>query len=211
MAEIKLHYFDIYGRAETARMILHYNGTAFEDNRLQFEEWPALKASGIAEFGQLPVLEIDGHKLVQSHSINRYLCQKFGYYPSDPFQIYLVESICDLKEDIFISYVRASTNKDIEGMQKLNKEKLPGWLKMIESRLVSNNGGNSYFVGETPTLADFEIFQLIWDFSLRDERKANHELTVIENAPKLKEFCERFLESSPNLKRYLETRASREY
>jgi len=210
MAEIKLHYFDIHGRGECARMILHYNGTAFEDNRLNGEQWQALKASGIAEFGQLPVLEIDGHKLVQSHSINRYLCQKFGYYPSDPAQVYFVESICDLKEDVLSSYVKFVLSKDMEGMEKLNQEKLPTWLQMFEKRLESNNGGTGYFVGNSPTVADFEIFQFMWDMFLRAERSGKYGHYFDQNAPKLKAFCERFLNSSPSLKSYVDSRQPRD-
>ena len=49
---MKLFYFGFYGRGEPIRLLAHYAKIPnFEDVRLTFEEWPALKASGILEFG----------------------------------------------------------------------------------------------------------------------------------------------------------------
>lgn len=56
MAETILTYFDFKGRAETARMILTYYGHEFIDRRVSREEWGELKTTGLADFGQIPVL-----------------------------------------------------------------------------------------------------------------------------------------------------------
>ena len=46
MPEYKLHYFNLRGRAEIARLILHQAGVEFEDVRYdRVNEWPAIKAS----------------------------------------------------------------------------------------------------------------------------------------------------------------------
>lgn len=41
----KLTYFNIRGLAEPIRFLLAYGGIEYEDNRIEREEWPALKES----------------------------------------------------------------------------------------------------------------------------------------------------------------------
>ena len=45
MPHYKLHYFNLKGRAELARLILKQSGVEFEDVRFERSEWPALKSS----------------------------------------------------------------------------------------------------------------------------------------------------------------------
>jgi glutathione S-transferase len=207
MAEITLHYFDLYARGEAIRQIFVYHGTQFTDHRIQFPDWPAIKQSGLAEFGQLPVVEIDGLKLVQSRSIIRYLSQKFGYYPDNIQDVYWVESLCDYKEDMVSEAGKVFFSKDPEAIAKLYSEKFPVWLAHLEARLVRNNGGDGWFVGNSVTRADFEIFQIIWDTTQRAEVKDTAG-PLIDATPKLAAFLQRFLDSSPALKAYLESRPS---
>ena len=66
---VKIHYFDLMARAEPIRMMLSKKGIPFEDCRHTGEDWKAFKESGVLEFGQMPMLEIDGLKLVQTKAI----------------------------------------------------------------------------------------------------------------------------------------------
>src|SRR5205823_3991649 len=55
MHKLKLTYFDMHGgRGEVARIALSIGGVAFEDRRVKFADWPALKPS--TPFGAIPVL-----------------------------------------------------------------------------------------------------------------------------------------------------------
>ena len=43
MKNVKLTYFNGRGRAEVARLILSIAGEVFEDDRVEFSDWEALK------------------------------------------------------------------------------------------------------------------------------------------------------------------------
>ena len=67
---IRLTYFDLKGRAELARLCFVYGGVGFVDRRITMEKWAEVKSK--TPLGQLPVLEIDGHKICQSRTIARF-------------------------------------------------------------------------------------------------------------------------------------------
>jgi glutathione S-transferase len=201
MAEITLHYFPIYGRAEPVRMLLHYHGVQFNDHHVQLQDWPGLKTSGFSEFGQLPLLEIDGRRLVQSKAILRYVAEKYGYYPTDPRDIYFVESLSDFKEDVLNVTMPLMFRGEAEAVDKWYQESAPTVLQKIERRLVRNEGGNKFFVGKSLSMADFQIFGLIYDlFIIRN--RAN---LVQTHAPKVYDFIQRAL-TSARLKAYVDSR-----
>ena len=56
-------------------------GAAFEDVRLTFPEWPAVKASGAAPLGQLPFFETAGVTYTQS---SMYSIQNPATAPNPP-------------------------------------------------------------------------------------------------------------------------------
>ena len=205
---ITLHYFDIYGRGELIRMILAFHGATYNDNRIAQDKWPGVRDSGFAEFDELPCVEMDGKKFVETRSIARYLCLRFGYYPMDVMDSYLIESICELKSDVFGPALTATFKRDTEALTKIYDD-MPWYLKKIEARLVRNNGGRGWFVGNSVSLADFEIFHLLWDLLLRPEKRGSYEHIVLTHAPKLKEFVDRFLNFSPRLNSYLASRPPR--
>jgi glutathione S-transferase len=206
MSEITLHYFDCYARGETVRIIFAYAGVEYTDHRVSDEEWINLKANNFTEFGQLPALDIDGERLVQSHSIVRYVGQKYGFYPSDIKESYQVESICDLKEDIYLGLVPNIYNINPEGVEKFITESAPRVLGYLNKRLEKNHGGEGFFVGDRITIADFEVFQIVYDYFLVPNYKEKYEHLVDAHAPKVKALIHRIIESSPALKAYLENR-----
>ncbi|KAK6045849.1 hypothetical protein COOONC_16647, partial [Cooperia oncophora] len=52
-------------------------------------------------FGQMPVLEVDGKKLCQSHAILRYLAREFGYAGKTAWDQAQVDAIADQYKDFF--------------------------------------------------------------------------------------------------------------
>ena len=79
----------------------------------------------------------------------------------------------------------------------------------MEARLKRNGNGDGWFVGNTVSLADFEVFSFVWDWCLRPEVKAKGEALVIQHAPKVKAFVQRFIGSSSKLQAYLDYRQPR--
>lgn len=45
MPTYKFHYFNVRGRGEISRLILHSAGVPFEDFRFEGKDWPAYKPS----------------------------------------------------------------------------------------------------------------------------------------------------------------------
>lgn len=154
---MKLFYFDIYGRAESIRFLLHNAKVEFEDARINGEKLGELKAAGALEFGQLPMLEKDGKKYAQSWSILRFLGQQYGYYPQDAEAAYKVDSLIDGIEEFFVKYFRGVFEKDADKKKVLLEEFLawfPRWAKITSDRL-QNNESQLHLVGKSLTIADF--------------------------------------------------------
>src|SRR6185295_17491389 len=79
MQTLKLTYFDMHaGRGEVARIALFIGGVTYEDRRVKFQDWPAMKAS--TPFGAMPILEVDGQEVVESNGINRFVGKLTGLY-----------------------------------------------------------------------------------------------------------------------------------
>ena len=72
MPKYTLHNFPLNGRAIIARAILTYAKADWKNETIKMEDWPKSKKSGLWEYEQLPVLDVDGKKYSQSHAINIY-------------------------------------------------------------------------------------------------------------------------------------------
>jgi hypothetical protein len=98
MPNYKLTYFPGRGLTEPSRLVLHYAGQKFEDVRLTQEQFESLKHSEYystlliySKFlafpnGQVPLLEVDGHKIAQSGTILRFLAKRFNLSGKDEFE-----------------------------------------------------------------------------------------------------------------------------
>ena len=112
---MKLYYFNVYGRAESIRFLLHHAKLPFEDIHINKDKLAELKTAGHVEFGQVPMFEVDGKHLVQSWSILRYLGKTHGYYPVEDANVsYQIDSLIDSVEDLFQKYFGAAFEADAE-------------------------------------------------------------------------------------------------
>lgn len=136
-------------------MALFINGVDFEDNRIKFRDWPALKSK--VPFGALPVLEIEGRPpLANSNAILAYIGREHGHHPTDSFEAARHESIFNAVEDLRWK-VGATDSKD-EAEKKRKREEfasgyLPIWANGIEQQIEG-----PFIAGEQLSLADLKVF-----------------------------------------------------
>merc|ERR1711997_166392 len=100
MPKIVIHYFDFpFWRAEVSRLALHLGKVEFEDKKIK--DFKEFKESGIAPFGQAPILEVDGKVVAQTGAIARYCGKVSGFYPKDDdFAAAKIDEIIDTATDI---------------------------------------------------------------------------------------------------------------
>ena len=79
-----LVYFDVNGRGAAIRMMLDHCGHQFVDERLSFDEFPAVKNSGRFPLSTMPIWEEDGMTVCTSNGVIRALGVRLGYYSDQP-------------------------------------------------------------------------------------------------------------------------------
>eukprot|EP00743_Colponemidia_sp_Colp-15_P000179 GILK01000206.1.p1 GENE.GILK01000206.1~~GILK01000206.1.p1 ORF type:complete len:223 (-),score=42.06 GILK01000206.1:103-735(-) len=205
MATYKLTYFNGRGLAELARLVFAAAGVEFEDNRIEQDKWPAVKAELPLPFKQVPILETKGQVLAQSNTIAKYLAREFNLYPTENLQIAREEMILDGLADANTAFMRSRYEEDSARKQtfldKALNEVVPRILTGLEGLLEANNGGNGFFVGDSLTLADLALQVFIYNNFVTENRMDSLQSV----APKLKALYERVVEV-PNVKRWLAMR-----
>ncbi|CAF1451088.1 unnamed protein product [Adineta steineri] len=161
MSIYRLYYFNARGRAEISRLIFAAAGQKFEDIRYEFNEWPAHKSE--TPLGQLPLLEVDGVKLVQSSAIARFLARKFHLAGRDTLEQAKVEAVTDTINDVIpeIMSIRREQNesKKQQLLQKFS-DNLPKYLQNLEILAGLYSNGGCFFVGNHLTWADLFFYDL---------------------------------------------------
>lgn len=183
---IKLTYFDIEGVAEAVRLALLLSGTPFEDVRVQFSDWPAMKPT--TPNGQLPVMTIGGDDATvktQSKAMLRWvgMTKSKTLYPTD--KLFEIEEVIGILEDLQRAFNPAHaigmrpTNlghpegfqsteegkKLIESMRiKFVKEELPKYVKFLTDKM-EKHGGPYLIAGSEPTIADCVAVPMLRSFT----------------------------------------------
>ena len=177
---IKLTYFDIEAAAEPVRLALVLSGTEFEDNRVQFPDWPALKPT--TPYGQLPIMSIDGGPdRTQSGAMLRWVGSTLSttLYPAE--KIFDIEEAMGVGGDLSKSFepclymnMRPERFGHPEGFgktdeckaivaamrQKWVEEELAKYLTFL-SDLIEKNGGGFLASKDTPTIADCQVIPFL--------------------------------------------------
>jgi glutathione S-transferase len=203
MHNIKLTYFDFHGgRGEAARLAMFIGGIDFEDRRVPFGEWAALKPE--TPFGGMPVLEVDGESVTQSNGINRFVGKLAGLYPDDPWQAALCDEAMDAVEDITSLVVATFSIRDKEELKAKRQALADGpisfYLERLQRRLIAHGG--EYFADDRLTVADLKVF--VWIRHLRSGNLDHVPRDLPDRvATLLVEHCER-VKNHPQVVAYYE-------
>ena len=189
----KVHYFGGNARAAIARAILSATKADWENIIVDFKDWPQLKASGLCEFGQLPVIDHNGKLLVQSMAFDIYLAKYLKLYPESIELQYQIESLLCSFEDVFTPFhsfvypVTQFEKDNVEMLKKMTLDKYKMFIQVTENRY-NALGKGKYFLGEQFTLADIYVCFAIFYFMPHVDID---EKTVKEMCPSVFELIER--------------------
>ena len=156
MAHYKLTYFDFGGRAEPIRIAFHAAGIEFEDNRLSFPEFGAMRST--TRFNSLPVLEIDGAAVTQSNGILRYIGKMAGLYPEDSLQALYCDEAMGAIEDL-LHYTVQTFGLEGDELKVARQKLVDGWLSTYVKGLgeLLKRGGGEYLADNRLTVADLKV------------------------------------------------------
>lgn len=157
---VKLVYFDLRGRAELPRLILHAAGQTFDDcpggiNKSDYQD--------SCMFGQFPLLIEGDRKIVQSRAIVRYLTNKLGLCGSgSEDEVLLCDQLFEGTEDIYDALWSACAKYKGGSQEQLDKVLSPDgnvhkYLVKFEKILT----GKTFLVGNTLTYADLALFNVL--------------------------------------------------
>nr|UQQ66581.1 glutathione S-transferase sigma 4 [Conogethes punctiferalis] len=161
----KLQYFQFNGYAEAIRYMLHYGKLDFEDIRYKREDWPIKSVKDSLPFGQMPTYEEDGRTINQSMAIARYVGNKIGLVPSDPWEQAVLDAAVLNVYDFAKKLVDNLKDQDPEKKEENQKnidETVEYYLTRFEREL---KAGNGHFGGKL-SWADFIIVGLVETFNV---------------------------------------------
>lgn len=157
----ELVYFGIRGRPEPVRLLLSYVGAAWNDTAVS--NWPSVKPT--TPLGQLPML-IERkagavRQIPQSAAMLRHLGRVFDLYgvtEDDHLACDIaMETALDLAAAINPLAFGPNKGKDPAALNRYLDEVAQIHL----ARLARLLGDQSYFVGASPTVADFSVFNAL--------------------------------------------------
>nr|XP_002714549.2 glutathione S-transferase Yc isoform X1 [Oryctolagus cuniculus] len=194
----KLHYFDTRGRMESIRWLLAAAGVEFEEKFIKTkEDLQRMRNDPSFIYQQVPMVEIDGMKLVQTRAILNYIADKHNLYGKDIKERALIdmytEGMADLNE--LVAYYPFLPSGEQEASLTQIKEKaknryFPAFEKVLKSH------GQDYLVGNKLSKADILLVELIYNVEELDP-------SAITSFPLLKALKNR-ISSLPTVKKFLQ-------
>jgi len=199
MAEsYKLTYFNIKALAEPIRFIFAYAGVEYEDNRIERENWPAVKEN--YPWGQLPVLQVGDKTLSQSNTIARYLAKKYDLRGDDDWEAAKMDEYADALTDFRGEWRKHFTEQDETKKAELKKNfdevVVPKYLSKFD-KIVADNGGQ-FLVGKRVSWIDLQLAHFLDFFAIQAP-------TLLDNYENLKKLKESVFEI-PQIKAWMEKR-----
>ncbi|XP_028324663.1 glutathione S-transferase A2-like [Gouania willdenowi] len=152
-----LYYFNARGRMETIRWLLTVAEVDFDEVFLTSrDQYLKLLENGDLLFQQVPMVEIDGMKLVQTRAILNYIAEKYNLHGKDLKDRAMIdmysEGVKDLNEMIIMLIMSPDPKAKLEEIEKKAKER---YLPVFEKALT----GPVYLVGGKLSCADVYLLE----------------------------------------------------
>ncbi|NWU68339.1 GSTA2 transferase, partial [Pterocles burchelli] len=157
----KLHYSRVRGKMESIRWLLAAAGVEFEEEFIETkEDLEKLRSDGVLLFQQVPMVEIDGMKMVQTRAILSYIAAKYNLYGKDLkerawIDMY-VEGTTDLMGMIMqLAFQPADTKEKHLALiiERATKRYFPVYEKALKDH------GHDYLVGNKLSWADIHLLE----------------------------------------------------
>ncbi|NXI61679.1 GSTA1 transferase, partial [Anseranas semipalmata] len=199
----KLHYVNARGRMEPIRWLLAAAGVEFEESFLETkDDLKKLQTDGSLLFQQVPMVEIDGMKMVQTRAVLNYVAGKYNLYGKDLKERALidmyVEGIIDLNELILSNIFQPADKKEehfATVVDKATKRYFPVYEKVLKDH------GQDFLVGNKLSRADVQLLETIL---MAEECKPD----MLAKFPLLQSFKAR-ISNIPNIKKFLQPGSQR--
>nr|AFM87053.1 glutathione S-transferase 3-like protein [Callorhinchus milii] len=199
----KLHYFNGRGKMESIRWLLAAAGIEFEEEfpetRAQYEK---LMADGALMYQQVPMVEIDGMKLIQTKAILHYIAAKNNLYGKNIQERAQIDMYVEGAEDLMELIMRliflppAEQEKSLTLIKKRAQDR---YLPVYEKAVNQNPSG--FLIGDKLSVADVQLLELI--FMIEEKFPS-----ILSEFPKLQAFKSK-ISSIPTIKKFLEPGSAR--
>uniref|UniRef100_A0A672VDK7 Glutathione S-transferase n=1 Tax=Strigops habroptila TaxID=2489341 RepID=A0A672VDK7_STRHB len=159
----KLHYSNGRGRMESIRWLLATAGVEFEEQFIEKkEDLEKLRNDGYLLFQQVPMVEIDGMKMVQTRAIGSYIAAKYNLYGKDLkerawIDMY-VEGTTDLMVMIMYHPFEPADTKE-KNLALIIERATTRYFPVYEKALKDH--GQDYLVGNKLSWADIHLLEAI--------------------------------------------------
>ncbi|GIX82193.1 glutathione S-transferase Mu 3 [Caerostris darwini] len=202
MVKPTLGYWNLRGRAEPIRYILHYKNVDFEDKKYPYgeDDWKKVKFTLGLDFPNIPHF-IDGDtKLTQTVAILRYLGGKYDLDGKDEKQKLRI-SVAEQQSVDFRETLRCFVNRsDFDSAKdEFVKTTIPAMFEMWEKFL----GGRKYLAGDNITYVDFMVYENLDFYRLFHPK-------ILDDFPTLKAFHRR-IRDLPQMQKYLNSSSFRKW
>ncbi|NXT98939.1 GSTA1 transferase, partial [Buphagus erythrorhynchus] len=204
----KLHYFNGRGRMETIRWLLAAAGVEvciwsfILRSCDKYVLLLFLLKNGSLLFQQVPMVEMDGMKLVQTRAIANYIATKYNLYGKDLKERTLidmyVEGLFDLNELLMLHVFQPADKKEqhfANMMDKAENRYFPVFEKVLKDH------GKDFLVGNQLSRADVQLLEVIL---MVEEWKPD----ILAKFPLLQSFKAR-ISNIPTIKKFLQPGSQR--
>merc|ERR1711963_60883 len=159
-------YLYIRARGELPRLVAAQGDVQYEDKRITFDEF-FNTYRGLAPFGQVSYLEVDGKQFSQKLAITKYFAKQGGLWPSFPSPVEEMghDSAWGVIEDVLETTCLMNAGRKFRGLSeeesigKLKNEVYPKKVPYFEKIL--KEVGTGFYYGSKLSAIDLHAFDVV--------------------------------------------------